>query len=79
MVVTNDDLEIHTSVLSTSIASVPGDDEPESGNGRTVADPIKEIPLIAADTRSGCCSDKRLPNQNMNHFSDGTLIILLIK
>lgn len=65
MVDTNDDLEIMESLLSTSIASAPGDDDEEqSGIGSIVDAPIKEMPFIATDMRSDCCSDKSVPNEN---------------
>lgn len=63
MVDTNDDLEIGQSLSSVSIASADDDDDDgkQSGNGRIVDAPINEIPFIAADMRSDCCSDKSAP------------------
>ena len=69
MVEAKDDLETILSVLSTSIGSAPPVDD-ESGNGRVVDDPIKEIPLIAADTSSDCCSDRRATDQIKNILDD---------
>lgn len=60
MVDASDAFDIGQSLSSTSIASEP-DDVDVSGNGRIVDEPINEIPFIAADMRSDCCSDRRFP------------------
>ncbi len=64
---TKDDFEIGQS--STSIASAPTEEAAEeSGSGRIVDDPINEIPFIAADTRSDCCSDSSEPKEQERGF-----------